>query len=211
MPPVAHSLPQRFISYATWPATAARFASYAAAPDATRAAASSSALLDEAPPLPPAAAPNAAATISEAASSPQQKKGKKKKRVGKDGVSFHPNTKRTTRAPRALAGGRRGRPKPVVIDLDVVGTTHRAYTDAKDAVRNRKKPQKPPEDLKNFDADKWSKEAEAFTSDLSNMYDKYKAKPKTTRDAKGAYVPKARKTQRAKQKPKRGQQSMLAL
>ena len=93
----------------------------------------------------------------------------------------------------------------MTIDLDVKGTTHRAYSDAKEAVRNRKPPQKAPED-KTFDAKKWAKEQTALTSDLSNMYDKYKAKPKTNRNAKGEYVPKQRKTQRAVQKPQRGSQ-----
>jgi len=153
---------------------------------------------------PPAPLPNVAS---------KAKAGKKKRKAGAGGgtaasVSFHPATKRTSRAsrPHAAGGGKRGRAKPVAIDLDVVGQTHRAYSDAKEAVRNRKPPQKPPEvkDKEPFDQERWLREQMALTSDLNARYNTPPPKPpKPPKPEKGEpYVPKPRKTQRAKQKPR---------
>ena len=76
--------------------------------------------------------------------------------------------------------------------------THRAYADAKDAVRHRKPPQKPPEAKEKFDHEKWAREQMALTNQMNALYNTKPPKPA----AGEAYVPKQRKTQRAKQKPR---------
>ena len=118
---------------------------------------------------------------------------------GTSRVSWHPNTRRGNARHGAAAGKRAASRSSKVaahaIDLDIVGTTHRAYADAKDAVRNRKKPAPPPPKADTpFDKDKWAAEQAALTRELNLLY-----KPKP---AAGEYVPKPRKTQRAKQRPR---------
>ena len=103
---------------------------------------------------------------------------------------------------------------PKHVDLDVVGTTHRAYTDAKDAVRYRKAPKKPEQAKEPFDQAKWLAEQQALTDSMSAMYfvdnNTSKALPKQGRAKSAEYVPKVRKTQRAVQKPRQRQHSRMA-
>ena len=140
------------------------------------------------------------------ASSPAKKKKKVKKTA-----RFAQGTKRgvpSYAAPTKAAGVRRGRnqrgQRNWTPDLDVVGMTHRAYTDAKDAVRNRKKPEKPQAPINQFDQEKWEWEQIALTNELNETY---KVEPKKPKDTKEPFVPKQRKTQRAVQKPRRGGRS----
>ena len=80
--------------------------------------------------------------------------------------------------------------------------------DAKDAVRYRKAPQKPPEEKVPFDREKWTKEQQNLTNELNTLYHTKPPKPKAA-SGSGEYVPKARKTQRATQKRPR-QQSLAS-
>lgn len=150
-----------------------------------------------------------AATVTEvgdadgpfAAPSPSPVKKKKTRKR----QSFHPATKRA--GPKyTLARPRVKRGLHGTIDLDVTGQTHRAYSNASNAVRNRKPPQKPPERKKGeeFSHDAWLAAQMALTADMNAKYEANT--PSKTSKKAGAgdepYVPKQRKTQRAKQKPR---------
>ena len=207
----------RFVSYATWPATLPRFASYAVSAT-DRAAARHTPDKAQLPgdgPIPEAQPIPDTTAVARAAIAPGEPASPPKKAAKKKTTRFHPSTKRgpttkpgsaakggfmkPTQASKGGGGGRRGRrPAPVVIDLDVVGQTHRAYSDAKDAVRNRKPPQKPPERKEPFDQEAWTKAQMELTNDLNKTYN-----TKPPKQSTGGYVPKPRKTQRAVQKPRR--------
>ena len=132
-------------------------------------------------------------------------------------MRWHPTTKRAPPARannggRRLANGRRSGLGNERLNLDVTGTTHRAYSHASNAVRNRKPPQKAPERKKGeeFDPDQWLKEQMALTAQMSQSYESNTGGSKKSGGgasgggggASGGYVPKQRKTQRARQKPR---------
>lgn len=154
------------------------------------------ALPEPAPAVETAAAPAPAAP---SAAAPTVTKRKVKRSKGAPSVRWHPTTKRGVpprRNASAAAGVQARRRKPAHIDLDVVGQTHRAYSEANDAVRHRKPPQKPKVDKNRepFDQEKWMREQMALTNAMNARY--------SVQRPTGEYLPKARKTQRAKQKPR---------
>ena len=148
-----------------------------------------------------------AAGTAEAAS-PAKRKKKKKQAT----VRWHPATKRAPGKPlngRKHVNGRRSGLGNERLNLDVTGTTHRAYSSASNAVRNRKPPQKPPERKKGeeFDPDQWLKEQMALTTEMAQKYEANsggggKKSGASGGASGGGYVPKQRKTQRARQKPR---------
>ena len=154
--------------------TAAPSAAFAptAAPELAREPAPSEPAASEPAPSEPAAsepAPSEPAASEPAAASAA---GPKKKRLRKK-QSFHPATKRggpkhtgatRSRVKRGLYGS---------VDLDVTGQTHRAYSNASNAVRNRKPPQKPPERKKGEEQthEQWLAAQMALTAEMSAKYE----------------------------------------
>ena len=129
-------------------------------------------------------------------------------------ISWHPSTKRAWRKTNVVQGGRR----PGTIDLNVQGNTHRVLEkDTKAAVINRTRVQRPADLTEDGDVawkstssakDKWLEEQLELTKVLNSSYGLAAiTKPKGTLQGEGEggheapaeYVPKPRRTQRAKQ------------
>lgn len=150
----------------------------------------------------------------------RKEKGKGKKAApatsagGKDGgrlvtVRFHPETrpgsgvgKRKTGGGKQPAGGGRH------INLATQGDTHRFYEQAPQAVLGRGAPPPPPDGYAERDSEEWVSEQMLLTNALLSAYGQAGSENTIVNQAKrgmrssrtGAYVPKPRKTQRAKRR-----------
>ena len=154
-----------------------------------------------------AGAPTTAMSDSLPPAKPLKPAARRPKAVKKKGrqatVRFHQTTKAVDSAPNPspTRKQRRGKAIPRSFDLDARGNTHRVFENANEAVINRVKPDAtPPPD--NPDKDVWQAEQAALTNAMLAAYGQAgsaaktrKARQKSSRE----YVPKARKTQRAKQ------------
>lgn len=163
--------------------------------------------LPEAPELPPQPLP--AATVGVAAPPAPPSPPPEKRKKAKKSMRFHPKTKRGD-GPRRnhVPGGGRHTRAPKHISLEVTGTTHRAYSNASNAVRYRKKPQGPPVRKEKFNHDRWLQEQMRLSAEMNSMYSP--PKPKKEEAKPGEYVPKARKTQRAPRKTQQERRQLKA-
>ena len=125
-------------------------------------------------------------------------------------ISFHPTTKNILR--QAKRAAKRAAGASPMVDLTPQGNTHRVvYGKASEAVLHRAPPQKPvlPEDSDEapLQGKEWLAAQMELTRQMTEAYapcakGAVQEEAETKKDAPaGAYVPKPRRTQRAKQKP----------
>ena len=144
----------------------------------------------------------------------EQKGARSSGTAGERTVRFHSTAKRAnSKHPRStlMSGGPNG--GGMGINLDIKGETHRAYSNARNAVVNRAKPDGPPAEV--LDKEKWEAEQTALTGVMMAAYGQAGGNgksrgSKSKRTARG-YVPKPRKTQRAKQKSRQIQNPSIML